>query len=84
MTDTPGVLRDKNDPQSLIHELNFQEAQTLIDSGVVQGGMIPKIECCIKAIKQGVTEAIILNGLQEHCLLLETFTDIGSGTRISS
>jgi acetylglutamate kinase len=84
MTDTPGVLRDKNDPSSLIHELNYNQAQNLIDTGVVQGGMIPKIECCIKAVKHGVTEAIILNGLQEHCLLLETFTDIGSGTRISS
>jgi len=84
MTDTPGVLRDKNDLKSLIHELKSQEAQSLIDTGVVQGGMIPKIDCCIKAVQQGVTEAIILNGLQEHCLLLETFTDIGSGTRISS
>ncbi|MDD9898320.1 MAG: acetylglutamate kinase [Candidatus Melainabacteria bacterium] len=82
MTDTPGILKDKDDANSLITELNLKQAQALITEGTVAGGMIPKTECCIKAIEAGVDEAIILNGLNEHSLLLEVFTDIGSGTRI--
>lgn len=82
MTDTPGILRDKNNPGSLISELNINEANKLIQEQIVIGGMIPKTECCIEAIKNGVKEAIILNGLVEHSLLLEVFTDAGSGTRI--
>jgi acetylglutamate kinase len=84
MTDTPGILKDKDDPASLITELSIKEARKLIQDKVVNGGMIPKTECCIKAIDNGVAEAIILNGLNEHSLLLEVFTDIGSGTRIKS
>ncbi len=82
MTDTAGILRDKNDASSLITELNLKEARKLISDGVVQGGMIPKTECCIDAIEAGVAEAIILNGLNAHSLLLETFTDYGAGTLI--
>ncbi len=82
MTDTPGVLRDKNDKSSLISELSLTKASELITEKKVDGGMIPKLECCIKAVKNGVEEAIILNGLVEHSLLLEVFTDQGSGTRI--
>jgi acetylglutamate kinase len=82
MTDTPGVMNDINDKNSLIPELNSKEAQELINKKIAQGGMIPKLECCIDSIKRGVKEAIILNGLEEHCLLLETFTNRGSGTRI--
>lgn len=82
MTDTPGVLKDKNDSTSLISELTRTEAEKLIKDGIVAGGMIPKLECCLKALNEGVEETIILNGLQEHCLLLETFTDSGAGTRI--
>lgn len=82
MTDTPGILRDKNDMNSLIKELSIEQAKALEASGVIQGGMIPKTDCCIKAIEHGVKEAVILNGLKEHSLLLETFTDEGSGTLI--
>ncbi len=82
MTDTAGILRDKNDASSLITELNLKDARKLISDGVVQGGMIPKTECCIDAIEAGVAEAIILNGLNAHSLLLETFTDYGAGTLI--
>lgn len=82
MTDTPGVLKDKDDSSSLIAELTQAEAKKLIKDGVIVGGMIPKIECCLKALNGGVEEAIILNGLQSHCVLLETFTDSGAGTRI--
>lgn len=82
MTDTPGILRNKEDPSSLISELNVTEAKELIIDGIVQGGMIPKTECCVQALENGVDEAVILNGLEDHCLLLETFTDSGSGTII--
>ncbi len=84
MTDTPGILRDKNDTNSLIKELNLEEAKSLKVNGVVAGGMIPKTDCCIKAVESGVKEAVILNGLKEHSLLLETFTDEGSGTLIKN
>ncbi len=82
MTDTPGILRDKEDRDSLITDLSLTQASDLIKEGIVAGGMIPKTQCCIKAIENGVSEAVVLNGLQDHCLLLETFTDLGSGTRI--
>lgn len=84
MTDVPGLLEDIKNNDSLISELTVKEAQDKIKSKAVSGGMIPKLECCIKGVTQGVKEAIILNGLTEHSLLLETFTDKGSGTRISS
>ena len=84
MTDTAGILQDKNDPSSLITELSLDAAAKLLTTGAVQGGMIPKTECCIDAIKGGVTEAIILNGLNAHSLLLETFTDYGAGTLITA
>lgn len=82
MTDIQGILADKNDPDSLIKEMNLEMAKGLESKGIIQGGMIPKTECCIKAIENGVKEAIILNGLKEHSLLLETFTNEGAGTLI--
>ncbi len=82
MTDTAGILRDKNDAASLITELKLADARKLISDGIVQGGMIPKTQCVIDAIENGVAEAIILNGLNAHSLLLETFTDFGAGTLI--
>lgn len=83
MTDVSGLLEDINKPDSVISELSLEEAQEKIDNKIVSGGMIPKLDCCINGIKKGVREAIILNGLTEHSLLIETFTDKGSGTRIS-
>ncbi|NQY79503.1 MAG: acetylglutamate kinase [Candidatus Caenarcaniphilales bacterium] len=82
MTDTPGILMDKSDSSSLIKDMDLIKAEELVITGIVQGGMIPKTECCIKSIKSGVKEAVILNGLQQHSLLLETFTDEGAGTLI--
>jgi len=82
MTDTPGILLDKIIPESLINEIDLIRAEELVITDVVQGGMIPKTECCIKSIKAGVQKAVILNGLQQHSLLLDTFTDAGSGTMI--
>jgi acetylglutamate kinase len=84
MTDVPGLLEDVKNPDSLISELSLNDAQAKIDKKEVSGGMIPKLECCINGLKKGVKEAIILNGLTEHSLLMETFTDKGSGTRVSS
>lgn len=84
MTDTPGVLKDKDDSKSLLTDLDIKATKKLIMDGTIQGGMIPKAECCIDAIENGVEAAVILNGLEKHNLLLETFTDSGSGTLIKA
>jgi len=82
LTDTPGILRDRNDPGSLVRHLSLSEARELIAAGVVQGGMTPKTECCIRALAQGVKAAHILDGRVSHALLLEVFTDAGIGTMV--
>lgn len=83
MTDIPGILRDKDDPNSLIKELNVGQAQKLFAQGIVSGGMIPKVECCIEAIRRGVRKVFILDGRVPHALLVETLTDEGAGTMIT-
>ena len=80
MTDISGVLRDKDDPSTLIPEIRIAEAEELYKSGVISGGMIPKVECCITAIKHGVKRAIIMDGRVPHSILMELLTDEGSGT----
>jgi acetylglutamate kinase len=82
LTDTPGILRDRDDPESLIHQLRLSEARQLIADGIVAGGMTPKTECCIRALAQGVAAAHILDGRVPHALLLEVFTDAGIGTMV--
>jgi len=82
LTDTPGILRDRQDPASLIRQLTLAEARGLIADGVVEGGMTPKTECCIRALAQGVTAAHIVDGRVPHSLLLEVFTDAGIGTMV--
>ena len=82
LTDTPGILRDRDDPDSLIRKLRLSEARQLIDEGVVAGGMTPKTECCIRALAQGVSAAHIVDGRVPHALLLEVFTDAGIGTMV--
>ena len=82
LTDTPGILEDKNDPASLIRKLRLSEARRLISDGVVAGGMTPKTECCIRALAQGVSAAHIIDGRVPHALLLEVFTDAGIGTMV--
>jgi acetylglutamate kinase len=82
LTDTPGILRQKEDPASLIRQLTLAEARELIATGVVQGGMTPKTRCCIRALAQGVAAAHILDGRIPHSLLLEVFTDAGIGTMV--
>lgn len=82
MTDTSGVLRDYKDISTLIPQLDIQEARQLIDEGVVGGGMIPKVNCCVRSLAQGVKAAHIIDGRLPHSLLLEIFTDAGIGTML--
>ena len=82
LSDIEGVLRDKDDPSSLISELTVSEAEELIRDGVVGGGMIPKLQNCIDAINRGISQVHILDGRIPHCLLLEFFTNEGIGTAI--
>jgi acetylglutamate kinase len=84
MTDTPGLMKDFHDPDSLIRQLDIREARRLVDSGVVSGGMIPKLGCCIRSLAQGVRNAHIIDGRMPHSLLLETFTDTGIGTMLTA
>lgn len=82
MTDIDGVLLDKDDPDTLIPEISLAEARQLVTSDVITGGMIPKIECCISAIDQGVKCTIIMDGRVPHSILMEILTDEGAGTMI--
>ncbi len=84
MTDISGIMRDKDDPDSLISELTVSEAQELCQNGVVQGGMIPKVECCIDALEHGVKAVVIIDGRVPHALLMEILTNEGAGTMIRS
>lgn len=83
LTDTPGVLRDKDDPDTLIHHLRHGEIAKLTKEGIVAGGMIPKVGACIKALDCGVSRTHIIDGRVPHALLLEIFTDRGLGTLVT-
>lgn len=83
LTDVPGVLRDPSDPDSLIPSIHVDEIPKLIEDGVISGGMIPKIETCVKAIENGVESCHIIDGRKKHSLLYEVFTTQGIGTMIS-
>lgn len=80
MTDIAGILRDKNDPSTLIPKIYVSDAPQLIAEGVISGGMIPKIECCIEAIRRGVKKVFVIDGRIPHAILIETLTDEGIGT----
>ena len=82
MTDITGILRDRNDPDSLITEIDISDAQKLFDDGIISGGMIPKVECCISAIERGVGKVFILDGRTPHSILVEVLTDEGAGTMV--
>lgn len=82
LTDIEGVFTDPMDKKTLISEMTVDEAQELIDNGVVGGGMLPKLQNCIDAMNNGVSRVHILDGRLEHCLLLEFYTDTGIGTAI--
>lgn len=83
LTDTPGLLRDLQDPESLIHQVRGGEVTQLKRDGVIAGGMIPKVEACLKALDYGVRKTHIIDGRVPHSLLLEIFTDKGLGTLVS-
>ena len=82
LSDIPGILRDKDDPSTLIPEMTILEAAKLRDEGVISGGMIPKVECCVDAIVKGVKKVIIMDGRVPHSILMEILTDEGAGTMV--
>ncbi|NET62304.1 MAG: acetylglutamate kinase [Symploca sp. SIO2E6] len=82
LTDTAGILQDYKDPSSLITKLDIQSSRQLIEDGIVAGGMIPKVGCCVRSLAQGVKAAHIIDGRIPHALLLEIFTDEGIGSMI--
>ena len=82
MTDIAGILRDKNDPTTLIPEMSLKEADELYRQGIISGGMIPKVDCCVTAIHAGVKNAVIMDGRVPHSILMELLTNEGAGTWI--
>eukprot|EP00195_Chlamydomonas_chlamydogama_P006920 CAMPEP_0202889716 /NCGR_PEP_ID=MMETSP1392-20130828/315_1 /ASSEMBLY_ACC=CAM_ASM_000868 /TAXON_ID=225041 /ORGANISM="Chlamydomonas chlamydogama, Strain SAG 11-48b" /LENGTH=342 /DNA_ID=CAMNT_0049573115 /DNA_START=187 /DNA_END=1215 /DNA_ORIENTATION=+ len=82
MTDVPGVLRDKNDVGTKFASLNIRECRELVQQGIIAGGMIPKVECCIRCLAQGVRATHIIDGRAKHSILMELLTDEGVGTMI--
>ena len=82
LTDVDGILLDYHDKQTLIDEIDVYHVNKLIEKGIISGGMLPKVNTCLKAIEKGVENVIILNGKLEHSLLLELFTEEGAGTLI--
>ena len=82
MTDIAGILKDKDDPSTLIPKITVSEAKNLFENGTISGGMIPKVECCLEAIARGVKKVFIMDGRVPHSLLIETLTDEGAGTMV--
>ncbi len=82
LTDVEGILADRNTKESLLSVIQTEEIPSLIEQGIIQGGMIPKVECCVKAIQGGVNTTHILDGRVPHSILLEVFTDKGIGTMV--
>ena len=80
MTDIRGLLQDKNDESTLIPEVHVSEVPFLIKQGIISGGMIPKIECCVEAVRRGVPKAIIIDGRIPHSILIEILSNEGVGT----
>jgi acetylglutamate kinase len=84
MTDIAGILKDKDDPSTLIPKITPTEAEKLYGDGTISGGMIPKVECCIDALKYGVKNVVIMDGRVPHSILMELLTDEGAGTMVTS
>jgi len=82
MTDIAGMLEDKDDPSTLIHGITVSEAKGLYEKGVISGGMIPKVDCCIEALEKGVNNVVIMDGRIPHSILMELLTDEGAGTMV--
>lgn len=84
MTDIDGILRDRHDPSTLIPEVTISDIKNLCDEGVISGGMIPKVDCCVEAIHKGVKNVIIMDGRVPHSILMEILTDEGAGTMVKA
>ena len=82
LTDVRGLLRDPKDDSTLISELQLSSVPALVREGVITGGMIPKVDCCVEAVRSGVKSAIILDGRVEHSILIELLSDAGIGTML--
>ena len=82
MTDIAGILKDKDDVSTLIPHITVSQAKKLYEEGVISGGMIPKVDCCIEALEHGVKKVIIMDGRVPHSILMETLTDEGAGTMV--
>jgi len=82
LTNIAGIMKDKDDPETLIRSINVSDTPRLIKEGVVSGGMIPKIESCVDAIRRGVSRVFIIDGRIEHSIILEMLTDEGMGTML--
>ena len=82
LTDTPGLLRDKDDESTLISRLHLSEIPALVEDAVISGGMIPKVECCVDAVRGGVQRTHILDGRIPHSILIELLSQAGIGTMI--
>lgn len=82
MTDIAGILRDKDDPSTLIPHVTVSEAKKLYEEGVISGGMIPKVDCCIEALTHGVEHVVIMDGRIPHSILMELLTNEGAGTMV--
>ncbi|MBE6746383.1 MAG: acetylglutamate kinase [Ruminococcaceae bacterium] len=82
MTDIAGLLYDKDDPRTLISEISVADARKLQTEGIISGGMIPKVECCIEAIEEGVKNVVIMDGRVPHSILMELLTNEGAGTMV--
>ena len=83
MTDIAGILRDKDDPSTLIPHVTTTEAMALREEGIISGGMIPKVECCVEALDHGVKNVVIMDGRTPHSILMELLTDEGAGTMVT-
>ncbi len=83
MTDIAGILRDKDDPSTIIPTITLSDAEHLQEQGIISGGMIPKVDCCIEAIHEGVHSVIIMDGRVPHSILMELLTDEGAGTMVT-
>ena len=82
MTDIAGILMDRDDPSTLIPSITVSEAKKLYDNGIISGGMIPKVDCCIEALEHGVNNVVIMDGRIPHSILMELLTDEGAGTMV--
>lgn len=81
MTDIAGLLRDKDDPSTLISKVNVSEVPFLKRQGIISGGMIPKIDCCVEAVRRGVNKTVIIDGRVPHSILIEILSNEGIGTQ---